>query len=557
MKEKKRNIWTSTFRIYTKFKIPWHLYVIETILGFVSAKVVIEYMSYYAEIQTGNITDNAVVRGYFLFTIANFVISTLSTIPSFYASNMVARNAKSSLLNKLISLPIKEFDDKSNKFISYISRDTSYVNGLITTIIGFFTGSFTALITTDAMSDLTGSLNFILPAVFLYSLVATYFVGKLMFKREALSRQAESEITAYYSEHLGYFANIKQQHALEDEIKNSDEAIENVYKAEVKVSLYTLSGNIIDGSMTSIIQILVFVLGVPLVRQGQLDISELVTYQNLIIVAYQSLSSLPDLYTMLKYYQGQLVNISSVYDLESEDLSAGERLSSSDLDLTFENVSFGYDEKEVLTNKSFTIPAGKVTCLIGPNGSGKSTTIKLIERFYQPNDGMIKLGETDINDINLAQYRQNIGYVGQNTMLFNDTIRANVNFGSERTLADDEIWAALRFAKADGFVREKPEGLDYVIGDQGNKLSGGQRQRLAIARAMVIDPAILILDEATSNIDAQSAAEVLEAVRALMKDRTTIMVTHDQTMFSYCDHYVTFGQNEEDVNQVIELMTSK
>ncbi len=181
---------------------------------------------------------------------------------------------------------------------------------------------------------------------------------------------------------------------------------------------------------------------------------------------------------------------------------------------------------------------GKITAVVGENGSGKTTLFKLIERFYEPNEGMISFGDTDVSDINLDEWRKSIGYVLQNAQLFDGTIRENIAYGVEREVSDEEIMAAAAQAGADEFINSMPEGLDFIVGDDGSRLSAGQRQRIAIARSIMVDPSYLLLDEATSNMDIYAKEEVTRALLRLMEGRTTVMITHDMNMVIKADHII-------------------
>lgn len=198
-----------------------------------------------------------------------------------------------------------------------------------------------------------------------------------------------------------------------------------------------------------------------------------------------------------------------------------------------------YDEETpVLQDVSFTIPKGKVTAIAGPNGSGKTTLFRLIQRFYVPNSGVVRFGRMDAESIHLDEWRQSIAYVLQEPQLFNGTIRENITYGMSREVSDEEVRNASMLASADEFIRQLPEGYDFNVGDNGCRLSAGQRQRLAIARALMLDPAYLLLDEATCNMDVISEKSVTAALLRLMKGRTTVLISHDMDMLQYCDNVV-------------------
>ncbi|MFM7104579.1 MAG: ABC transporter ATP-binding protein, partial [Flavobacteriales bacterium] len=188
-------------------------------------------------------------------------------------------------------------------------------------------------------------------------------------------------------------------------------------------------------------------------------------------------------------------------------------------------IQFGYHGDPVIRDVSFTVPVGKTVALVGPSGSGKTTLASLLVRYYDPQQGQVLLDGSDIRQITLASLRSQIGFVSQDAVLFNDSIRNNIALGQE--LIDEErLCAAAREANAEEFIVRMDAGYDYRIGDGGNKLSGGQRQRLAIARALYRNPPILILDEATSALDNESEKLVQDALFNLMENRTCLVIAH-------------------------------
>ena len=194
--------------------------------------------------------------------------------------------------------------------------------------------------------------------------------------------------------------------------------------------------------------------------------------------------------------------------------------------ITFDRVSFGYNKDEpVLHEVSFAIEPGQVVGIVGPTGSGKSTVLSLLPRFYDPLFGHVRIDGINIADYKLASLRSQIGFVLQDTMLFPGTIRDNIAYGRPEA-SDDDIIAAANVANADEFISRMPLGYDTMVGERGDTLSGGQRQRIAIARAVIRNSPILVLDEPTAALDTESEHLVIEALRRLMKGRTVIMIAH-------------------------------
>ncbi|WP_254607026.1 ATP-binding cassette domain-containing protein [Rhodoferax sp. BAB1] len=228
-----------------------------------------------------------------------------------------------------------------------------------------------------------------------------------------------------------------------------------------------------------------------------------------------------------------------------DELDPGRReLSHARGHLEFDGVSFSYpgSERQALDEVSFHADAGQTIALVGASGGGKTTISALIPRFYRPSTGRILIDGIDINELTLASLRHNIALVSQDIVLFNDTVEANIAFGSRESATRDDVTAAAKAANAWDFIQQLPEGLDTSIGEDGAKLSGGQRQRIAIARALLKNAPILILDEATSALDTESERQVQAALATLMKNRTTLVIAHRLSTIEHADQILVLDQ---------------
>jgi subfamily B ATP-binding cassette protein MsbA len=210
--------------------------------------------------------------------------------------------------------------------------------------------------------------------------------------------------------------------------------------------------------------------------------------------------------------------------------------------LAFEHVSFAYEHEPVLNDIDFTARKGEVVALVGPSGAGKSTLVDLIPRFYEPTAGRILIDDVDSRELRLSSLRSLTGIVSQDTVLFNDTVRNNIAYGASERFTDAQIIAAARAANAHGFISELPLGYETVLGERGMRLSGGQRQRIAIARALLIDPPILILDEATSALDTESERLVQEAIDRLLAGRTVFVIAHRLSTVIHADQILVLDR---------------
>ncbi|MGQ0537498.1 MAG: ABC transporter ATP-binding protein [Gemmatimonadaceae bacterium] len=256
--------------------------------------------------------------------------------------------------------------------------------------------------------------------------------------------------------------------------------------------------------------------------------AQLITFLLLVMRMLQPLKQLSQVPTIAQQSLAAAERLFDIMDQPTETLRdrGTRRTAALDRELRFENVSFAYDAEPVLHDLSFTVRKGEIVALVGPSGAGKSTLVDLIPRFYEPTGGRILLDGIDTREIMLPALRALTGIVSQDTVLFNDTVRNNIAYAAAGSFSASDVEAAARAANAHDFIAALPNGYDTVLGERGTRLSGGQRQRLAIARALLIDPPILILDEATSALDTESERLVQQAIDRLLAGRTVFVIAH-------------------------------
>jgi subfamily B ATP-binding cassette protein MsbA len=298
----------------------------------------------------------------------------------------------------------------------------------------------------------------------------------------------------------------------------------------VRMAKFALIGQPITETLGTLIVVLLLWIGARWVLiDHTLQASQFLVFLTFVMRMLQPLKQLSQIPAVAQNAFASAERLFEVLDMPTEkSLDRGTRVATSfDRSLAFDDVSFSYDEgTDVLSDITFTANKGDVVALVGASGAGKSTLVDLIPRFYEPTSGRILLDGVDTRDIVLPSLRSLTGIVSQETVIFNDTVRANIAYGRGATYTDEQIETAARAANAHGFITELPEGYDTVLGERGARLSGGQRQRIAIARALLVDPPILILDEATSALDTESERLVQEAIDRLLAGRTVIVIAH-------------------------------
>ncbi|MEZ5966138.1 MAG: ABC transporter ATP-binding protein [Planctomycetota bacterium] len=302
--------------------------------------------------------------------------------------------------------------------------------------------------------------------------------------------------------------------------------------------------NFVWGLMMPVANLTVIGFGGWLVMAGTTTIGTLMALQSYF---WRLLEPVLQLVNSISETQRGLAAMERVFDVlarppEKPDRPGAQVAARTFRTLRFENVSFGYgDGRTVLHGIDFEVHGGATVALVGPSGAGKTTVTDLVARFHDPSEGRISLDGVDLRDLRLDSYRRLLGIVQQETFLFDGSVRDNIRY-ARRSAAAAEVEDAARRANADAFVRDLPDGYDTWIGERGVKLSGGQRQRLAIARALLADPAILILDEATSNLDTESERLIQESLHVLLRGRTTFVIAHRLSTIAAADLIVVLDK---------------
>jgi ATP-binding cassette subfamily B protein AbcA/BmrA len=290
------------------------------------------------------------------------------------------------------------------------------------------------------------------------------------------------------------------------------------------------------------------------VSSGALTAGDLVAFLLYLFQIMMPVGQLASFFTQLQKAIGATERIIITLEFEEEDPATGHVLSHANQPITVEQLSFAYENGDnILHGVNFTLQPGKVTAIVGPSGGGKTTLFSLLERFYRPSEGIIRIGDENINQFSLKSWRSQIGYVSQESPLIAGTIRENICYGIDKEVSGEELKRIAKMAYADQFIDEFPDGYETEVGERGVKLSGGQRQRIGIARALIRDPKILMLDEATSSLDSTSEIYVQKALENLMEGRTTLVIAHrlstvvdaDQILFIEKGRITGRGTHEE------------
>lgn len=373
-------------------------------------------------------------------------------------------------------------------------------------------------------------------------------IGRSIRRKSRRTQQKIAEIMQILTETLSSIRIVKAFVNEKDEIKKFTRESSNYFKLLLKrARLDLISGPITESFGVIIGVVLLWYGGTEVLMDRGLVPEDFIRF---ILILFSILGPIKQLSNVNLKIQAGAASAERIFGLLDTPSEIVEDPNPIDLgifnkSISFNKVHFEYNEDndQVLDQVSFTINKGEVVAMVGPSGSGKSTIADLIPRFFDVSSGVIEIDENDIKKLSLASLRSNMGIVTQEVILFNDTIKNNIAY-AQSNVSDDAIYAAAKAANALEFIEKTPNGFDTLIGERGDKLSGGQKQRLAISRALLKNPPILILDEATSALDTESEKKVQKAIEALMKDRTTLVIAHRLSTVQNADKIIVIDRGK-------------
>jgi ABC-type multidrug transport system fused ATPase/permease subunit len=453
----------------------------------------------------------------------------LTRILSVEAHRLIAK-LRLKVQKQILSLPISYFDNnKSGALVSRILTDVEGVRNLVGTgLVQLVGGVLTSVVCLVILISISPMMTvYVLVPVLIFGLIslkAFSFIRPIFRERGVIN----AEVTGRLTETLNGVRVIKGFNAEQQEIKTFEKGVErlfqNVKKSLTSTSLITSSAALLLGfASTGIMGI-----GGYMIINNQLTFGEFLSFTLYLGFMIAPIVQMSNIGSQLTEAFAGLDRTEEIMNMSPEEDSSVRNIKIKEIngDISFENVSFGYEEgKHVIKDISFKSPAGSITALVGTSGSGKTTIAGLAASFLNPEKGKITVDNTDMSKVTLDSYRSQLGVVLQDDFLFEGTIEENILFPRPNA-SRDQLLDAVKAAHVHEFTDRFEKGLQTVIGERGVKLSGGQRQRVAIARAILANPRILILDEATSNLDTESESLIQESLKRLMKGKTTFVIAH-------------------------------
>jgi ATP-binding cassette, subfamily B, bacterial MsbA len=458
----------------------------------------------------------------------------------------VTRDLRNALYSHLQRLPLGYFVRvKTGDILARVLNDTQQTKQVITQAVTQSVQSAANILVAIATLLFMSWRLFLIAAVVAPLLIAILqpLLRRLRRGHRKLSNQY-GEITAVVQESISGMRLVKSFAGEAYEEARFREESGRYARGMVRVTRLSVLAQPVTETLGMFIAVAILWVGARMVDNGSMDGATLIAFLLLVMRTLQPLKQISQVPATAQQSLSAAERIFEVLDTPTEASLDRGTIAPARFEraLEFERVSFAYETEPVLSDVSLVAAKGEVIALVGASGAGKSTLVDLIARFYEPTSGRILLDGVDTRDIALPALRALIGIVSQDTVLFNDTVRSNLAYGAAGTYSNEQIEAAARAANAHRFIAELPQGYDTVLGERGTRLSGGQRQRLSIARALLVDPPILILDEATSALDTESERLVQEAIDRLLEGRTVFVIAHRLSTIAHADQILVLDR---------------
>jgi subfamily B ATP-binding cassette protein MsbA len=443
----------------------------------------------------------------------------------------VAGALQKNVARNILTSDIQTLDNRhSGKYISNVMYDTHHVQNLVSNgVLNLMKDSFSVIALVSLMFYQNWKLA--LFAILMMPLAAglARSLGKRIGKATSKAGVSSGNLASFLSEIFKGSKMIRIYQKEKQENEKANKVIDDLVEKNIKIGSVMIRATPIMESLTGLMIAGFIVFSGKLIANGELGVNNFFSFLAAMMLAYQPIRSLATINMVA--YQGAAAfkRISEIIDknIEVKEITGSPELNLKNTNMEFNNVSFSYvsTQQKAVKELNLIIKGNSMAAFVGHSGAGKSTIINLIPRFYDPQEGHIKIDGQDIKNVSLKSLRKKISMVSQDVILFDDTIKNNIAYAKNNS-SDDEIVEACKFAAAEEFIEKLPDGLNTMIGENGIRLSGGQKQRISIARAILKQSPIILLDEATSALDAESEEIVQNAINNLTKNKTTLVIAH-------------------------------
>ena len=458
--------------------------------------------------------------------ILTILIKTKSTMLQTEAGYGTCANKRIEIAEHMRYLPMGYFNENSLGYITSVTTNTMEAMSEVATKVVMMTlqGTITALLIILMMFIYEPIIGLIVLCGFFIFVFANSYLqkraGELADRKDNVDRNLVSKVIEYAQG----MSEVKSYSLFSSQNKRLTKAIDEAEKINFDLEVKLVPLISLQLFITKCIGVVTCIVSIYLYTTGSMELANCIVMNICAFMIYSSLDSAGSFSSLLRIINVGVEKANSILNLEPMDVK-GEDITPKNFDISFDNVSFSYEKRKIIDGVSLDIKEGTTTAIVGPSGGGKTTLCRLMARFWDVDSGSITLGGKDVRDYSIDSLMKNFSFVFQNVYLFEDTIANNIRFGKPEASMEEVIEVAKK-ACCHEFIEKLPNGYNTIIGEAGSSLSGGEKQRISIARAIMKDAPIIILDEATANVDPENERELMLAIKELTKQKTIIMIAH-------------------------------
>ncbi len=525
--------WRAFFRTIKNIKLPWVWIIVGLSINLVLNDMMLKLPDLTASLTSGKLSGSSLTLAIIYYIILS-IMSFVAVAGQTQAQTWSIKATRKSVWNKMLGMKMDHFDrnDPSDLMSAIINDANTSVNSFVNIIIYLIPDIYYVIAAMFRINQyhwiLMLSCLAMLPLKYLYALL----LGKQFQKSTAKLYSKIGLLTSFLADRINHLPLIKTYTNEEYEGEKGKEAADKLLKANMKLvhldNITTAASSVLD-----ILQkFIVIVIAVILLQKQQIDLAMWIAFfffaQNL----FPTMDSIFDVWIRIKGMHGSFERIIEIMDGDDEEDSTAAKPFPKTGDIKFENITFTYPETDepAVKNISFTVPRGSNVAIVGLCGSGKTTSVSLFERFYSPDVGRIMIGDTDIKDISLSDFRKNLAYVQQGAEVFSGTLREALTYGIDRDVSDEEIYSAAERTGFNEYLALCDDGLNTDVASGGTSMSGGQSQRLVLTREVLRGGDIILMDEPTSALDVRVSAKIQDTMDTVFADKTKILITHDLSL---------------------------
>jgi ATP-binding cassette, subfamily B, bacterial AbcA/BmrA len=527
MKARRKQAWGPFWKLIKDTRLPYFQILLCVAAGLGVSQLNLMFPSYTEQIMAGDFSARIIVAT-ILVLFGGVIMDMVYQVICQIVNGNISRKFRDSVWKKMLKLPMGFFNQNgTSELISRQTEDTAQLSNFLTDDIAGIVSNIYTLIATIVILlgydwHLVAAELIIVPIIIVIGIIK----GRVDFSLNNSLQLKVALLTGGIAELLTNVPLIKVFVQEEKATKKSEEMTEALFQTKMKITWIGNAFSAISTVLEVVESLIVILFGIYLIRNDYITVSVWVAFYLYSTNLTGCVDTLMQVWDDLKVAQGAMKRISEISAEEEEDYEKGEKLSFIDEDIHLENLSFSYEEKKVLDQVSFDIKKGGHTAIVGLSGAGKTTILNLLERFYKPDEGRIRMGEKEIDDFSLKSWRDRIGYVTQDAWIMEGSVRENLTYALEEKISDEALMEKLKDLGLASLIEELSEGLDTQAGEEGSMLSGGQRQRICVARTLLKEPEFLLLDEVTANLDALTEQSITSALKKKKGQQTLVSIAH-------------------------------